>query len=140
MLIGDVRLKRVYQHSAQQDGARWLVDQVWPRGKREEELSVEQWYRAVAPSRRLRHAWESGRIDRTTFERRYRLELNPGDLEPLLAQARQRRLTLVSAVRDLESSHLPILREVILERLRGEGVISEPESVVDKPESVAETH
>ncbi|REC93627.1 DUF488 domain-containing protein [Kushneria indalinina] len=131
MLIGDIRLKRVYQHSTQHDGARWLVDQVWPRGKREEELSVEQWYRAVAPSRRLRDAWESGRIDRVTFERRYRLELNPGDLEPLLAQARQRRLTLVSAVRDLESSHLPILREVILEMLREEGVVSDSAPVAE---------
>ncbi|WP_456269044.1 DUF488 family protein [Kushneria sp. AK178] len=131
MLIGDVRLKRVYQHSAREDGARWLVDQVWPRGKREEELSVERWYRAVAPSRRLRHAWESGRIDRETFERRYRLELNPGDLEPLLAQARQRRLTLVSAVRDLEGSHLPILREVILEMLREEQVDSAPAAVAE---------
>ncbi|MFC0267644.1 DUF488 domain-containing protein, partial [Kushneria aurantia] len=118
MLIGDVHLKRVYQGSSDHDGARWLVDPVWPRGKREEDLALEKWYRAVSPSSRLRRAWRGGEIDQATFERRYRQELTAGDIEPLLARARQQRLTLISAERNLNESHLPILREVILEALR----------------------
>lgn len=117
MLIADVRIKRVYQGTSRQDGSRWLVDPVWPRGKREEELGLEAWYRDASPSHRLRRAWQAGEIDRATFERRYRRELSPGSLEPLLERARRRRLTLVSAERKLADSHLPILREVILESL-----------------------
>lgn len=118
MLIADVHIKRVYQGTSSHDGSRWLVDPIWPRGKREEELALEAWYRDASPSHRLRRAWQDGEIDRETFERRYRRELSPGSLEPLLERARRRRLTLVSAERNLEASHLPILREVILESLR----------------------
>jgi hypothetical protein len=53
------------------------------------------------------------------FTRRYRWEMADAKdcLLPLTRLARRGRLTLLSAARDLEQSHLPILRQALLEAL-----------------------
>lgn len=117
----DLVLKRVYGPLEKDDGARVLVDRLWPRGKRREELAAE-WYREAAPSPALRRAWHRGDMDREEFAARYERELgeHPDSLLPLMRHARQGRLTLLTATRDPEQSHLPILREAVLAALHEE--------------------
>ena len=38
----DVRVRRVYDQSSPEDGARVLVDRVWPRGMRKEAARLEE--------------------------------------------------------------------------------------------------
>ncbi|GAA0569117.1 DUF488 domain-containing protein [Halomonas salifodinae] len=118
----DIRLKRIYAEAEPEDGARILVDRLWPRGKRRESLRLTDWYRDASPSPGLRRAWHQEEISRAVFVRRYRWELNDAAeaLVPLLRHARRGRLTLLSAARDLEASHLPVLREALLEALAAE--------------------
>lgn len=118
----DIQLKRVYSEASDDDGARVLVDRLWPRGKRRETLALSDWYRDASPSNTLRRDWHQGNISRPVFVRRYRWEMSDAKdcLIPLMRLARQGRLTLLSATRDLEESHLPILREAILEALAEE--------------------
>lgn len=118
----DIILKRVYEAPGTQDGARVLVDRLWPRGKQREALALHDWYRAASPSSALRRDWHAERIDRSTFTRRYHQEINASEacLVPLMKLARQGRLTLLSATRDLERSHLPVLRDALLEALAEE--------------------
>lgn len=118
----DIRLKRVYAEPEQDDGARVLVDRLWPRGKRRDSLALTDWYRDASPSNGLRRSWHQGQISRAVFERRYRWEMTdaPDCLVPLMKWARQGTLTLLSASRDLEQSHLPILRNTLLEMLQEE--------------------
>ncbi|MGH3179510.1 MAG: DUF488 family protein, N3 subclade, partial [Streptosporangiaceae bacterium] len=39
----DVRLRRVYDEPSDADGARVLVDRVWPRGLRKDALWLDDW-------------------------------------------------------------------------------------------------
>lgn len=115
----DIRLKRVYEPAAKADGARVLVDRLWPRGKRKTELHLTEWYRDAAPSPELRRAWHGGKIDAEHFAKKYRKELQsaPESLVPLMRYARQGPLTLLTATREIENSQLPILRSAILSAL-----------------------
>ncbi|MFG6178953.1 DUF488 domain-containing protein [Halomonas sp. THAF12] len=118
----DIVLKRVYQAPEPDDGARVLVDRLWPRGKRRESLLLADWYRDASPSPALRRQYHQHEISPAVFAVRYRGELRdqPDCLLPLMRRAREGRLTLLSAARDLEASHLPLLREALLKALEAE--------------------
>ena len=45
----DVRVRRAYDEPTGEDGARVLVDRIWPRGLSKEKASLEEWCKAVAP-------------------------------------------------------------------------------------------
>lgn len=118
----DIRLKRIYSEAEPDDGARVLVDRLWPRGKPRESLSLTDWYRDASPSNVLRRQWHQGEISDAVFARRYRWEIADATdcLLPLMRWCRQGRLTLLSAARHLEHSHLPLLRESLIEALEVE--------------------
>lgn len=115
----EIVLKRVYQPIEPDDGARLLVDRLWPRGKRRESLALTDWYRDASPSPTLRRQYHQGEISASVFATRYRGELRdaPDHLLPLMRHARAGRLTLLSAARDLDASHLPVLKEAVLTAL-----------------------
>lgn len=118
----DIVFKRVYEPAEKSDGARVLVDRLWPRGKRREELDLAEWYRDASPSPALRRAWHQGDLDEQRFAGDYRKELQaqPDVLTPLMRYARQGRLSLMTATRNPEHSHLPILRDALLDQLARE--------------------
>jgi uncharacterized protein YeaO (DUF488 family) len=49
-----IRIKRVYDPPAKDDGARVLVERLWPRGMKKEALHMEAWCKEVAPTNELR--------------------------------------------------------------------------------------
>jgi uncharacterized protein YeaO (DUF488 family) len=71
----NVRLKRAYAPAAADDGARILVDRLWPRGVTRADAKLDEWMKDLAPSAALR-TWfghDPGRW--AEFRRRYRAEL-----------------------------------------------------------------
>lgn len=118
----EIVLKRIYLPIEVGDGARVLVDRLWPRGKPREALSLTDWYRDASPSTTLRRQYHQQKISHFVFAVRYRGELrdHPEHLVPLMRHARRRRLTLLTAARNIEESHLPVLREALLKALRDE--------------------
>jgi uncharacterized protein YeaO (DUF488 family) len=114
-----IHFKRVYDAIDDTDGARVLVDRLWPRGVKKESLKHRGWCKDACPSNELRKAYHAEEIDYKTFAERYFEELsaNPDHLTPLLRYARQSKLTLLSVVKNFERSHLPILKHAILEAL-----------------------
>ena len=50
----DIRVRRVYDEPSPEDGARVLVDRVWPRGMRKDAARLDEWAKDVAPSAELR--------------------------------------------------------------------------------------
>ena len=52
--MSEVRVKRVYDPQASDDGVRVLVDRLWPRGMRRDEAKIDLWLKDVAPSPGLR--------------------------------------------------------------------------------------
>lgn len=117
-----IALKRIYQAAEESDGARVLVDRLWPRGKRRESLQLTDWYRDASPSNALRRAWHQGDLNDTVFSHRYRWEVedDPDVLLPLMRWAREGTLTLLTASREPQRSHLPYLRDMLLKALETE--------------------
>ena len=49
-----IRIKRVYEPAAPDDGCRVLVDKLWPRGVRKDALHYDMWAKEITPSPELR--------------------------------------------------------------------------------------
>jgi uncharacterized protein YeaO (DUF488 family) len=111
-----VRLKRVYEPAAADDGTRVLVERLWPRGVRRADAAVARWERDVAPSAGLRKWYGHQPARWPEFRDRYIAELREhgAELDALRAEARAGRLTLVFAARDPEHSSAAVLRDVLL--------------------------
>jgi uncharacterized protein YeaO (DUF488 family) len=115
-----IRLKRAYDPPARGDGRRFLVERLWPRGVRKEDLHVEAWLKDVAPSTELRR-WFAHDVERwDDFRRRYTEELraNPEAWAALLDAARRGTVTLVYAARDVDHNSAIVLRTFLDARLR----------------------
>ena len=70
-----LRIKRTYDPPARGDGARLLVERLWPRGMTKEAVAADAWLKDVAPSTALRR-WFNHQEERwDEFRRRYRKEL-----------------------------------------------------------------
>jgi uncharacterized protein YeaO (DUF488 family) len=94
-----IQIKRAYESAAPEDGARVLVDRVWPRGVRRDQLQIAGWERELAPSTALRRWFGHDPTRWDEFVRRYRAELDTPEqqarLDALAAQARRQTVTLV---------------------------------------------
>jgi len=70
-----IRIKRVYEQPANDDGYRILVDRLWPRGLTKQRAKVDVWMKQIAPSDALRK-WFGHEAEKwAEFARRYRGEL-----------------------------------------------------------------
>ncbi|MCB5911100.1 DUF488 domain-containing protein [Streptomyces pinistramenti] len=115
----DIQVRRIYDAAEPADGARVLVDRLWPRGVSKEDARLTEWCKDAAPSPDLRrwYGHDPGRFDE--FAGRYREEL--GEPQPQVALRRLRELaadgplTLLTATKDLPHSHVQILLEALRE-------------------------
>ena len=118
-----IKVKRAYDLPAKADGARVLVDRLWPRGCTKEDLDLHAWSKAVTPSADLRKAFHSGALSFEAFEARYRQELETPEalegLDELAALARKGALTLVTANKDETRNHALVLKAVLESHLKG---------------------
>ncbi len=111
-----LRLKRVYEPPAREDGVRILVDRLWPRGLSKQDAAVDHWMKEIAPSTELRK-WFGHAPDRwPEFQRRYREELREqaAALERIREMAKDEVVTLLFGARDEAHNDAVVLREVLL--------------------------
>jgi uncharacterized protein YeaO (DUF488 family) len=109
-----IDIRRIYE-TDNATGYRLLVDRLWPRGVRKADADLAEWLKEVAPSTELRR-WYGHDPDKfADFSDRYRAELTrPPALDAvrhLHDLARSRRITLVTATRDLTRSAAKVLRD-----------------------------
>jgi uncharacterized protein YeaO (DUF488 family) len=115
----EVTFSRVYDEPSAHEGARILVDRIWPRGLTKEAAQLDQWAKDVAPSAQLRIWYGHDPAKCAEFRRRYTAEL----VEPERAQAfarlktlaHQTPLVLLTATRDLEHSQAAVLADHLRE-------------------------
>ena len=74
-----IQCKRAYEAPAPQDGERVLVDRMWPRNRRKDQLALSAWLPEVAPSAALRQAFHAHTLGFDEFARCYREELAAWD-------------------------------------------------------------
>ena len=69
------KVKRVYEPTNPEDGARVLVDRFWPRGVSKAKAKMNLWLRDAAPSDALRKWFGHDPRKWEAFRRRYQTEL-----------------------------------------------------------------
>lgn len=114
-----IRIKRSYEPVDEQDGARFLIDRLWPRGIAKKDFQLTAWMKEVAPSQALRQ-WFHHDTDRwEEFRKRYLVELEqkPETWQPILQAARLGNVTLLFSARDREHNNALILKEFLEERM-----------------------
>ena len=113
----DVQVSRVYEEPTDRDGARVLVDRLWPRGMSKDAASLGEWCKQVAPSTELRKWYGHDPAKFAEFDRRYRAELDEPEradaVEHLRALAKRERLTLLTGSKDPDISQAAVLVEVL---------------------------
>ncbi len=114
----EVRVRRVYDEPCAADGARVLVDRVWPRGLRREALRLDDWARDAAPSAELRTWYGHDPARFEEFRQRYLGELTGSTQRAALGRLRAlassgKPLTLLTATRDLDHSQAAVLARLL---------------------------
>ena len=71
----DIRVGRVYDEPSAEDGARVLVDRIWPRGLRKDAIQLDDWAKDAAPSTQLRTWYGHDPAKFSEFRQRYLREL-----------------------------------------------------------------
>jgi uncharacterized protein YeaO (DUF488 family) len=114
-----IGLKRIYDEAAPDDGARVLVDRLWPRGVSKARAALDLWCRDVAPSTALRRWFNHDLARWDAFRRRYRAELRGNDeaITPIRKLLSKRHVTLLFAARDEQHNEAVVLREFLIEAL-----------------------
>ena len=115
-----LKTKRVYESAEANDGARFLVDRLWPRGIKKEKLEMEAWLKDVAPSPALRKWFAHDPARWQEFQKRYRAELeaNPEAWQPILDAAKHGDVTLLYSARDTEHNSAVLLQAFLEEQMK----------------------
>jgi uncharacterized protein YeaO (DUF488 family) len=113
-----VAIKRAYEEPSEGDGARILVDRLWPRGLTKEKARVTLWLKEIAPSTELRKWFNHDPRKWAEFEMRYldELKTHGEQLAQLKMEAARGPVTLLFGARDVEHNEAVILQKVLLGR------------------------
>ncbi len=112
-----VQVRRIYDDPGPGDGARVLVDRLWPRGMSTQRAHLDEWCKQIAPSTELRtwYAHDPARFDE--FRRRYADELRDPERAAQLTHLRDLAghgmLTLLSATAHVEISEAAVLADLV---------------------------
>ena len=111
-----LRIKRVYEKPAKEDGCRVLVDRLWPRGMTKEAAQIDLWMKEVAPSDALRKSFCHDVKKWPGFQAKYRAELRKK--KDLLQELKKMEkdhgtLTLLFGAKDEEHNQAVVLAEVL---------------------------
>lgn len=113
-----VKLKRIYEDAAQNDGKRILVDRIWPRGVSKEKAKLDEWFKEIGPSDDLRK-WFNHEDDKfTEFERRYRKELQDGEQKAAYdalkdIQKENKTITLLYGAKNEKHNQAVVLKNML---------------------------
>lgn len=116
----EVHVRRIYD-DVEVEGARVLVDRLWPRGVSKQDAHLTIWPKDIAPSSELRR-WYGHDPERfEEFAHRYRAELDDDAhrqaLDEVRALARRQDVVLLTATKDVDHSHARVLAEALREGL-----------------------
>lgn len=115
-----IALKRVYDPVSRNDGTRFLVERLWPRGMSKEKLRTRAWLKDAGPSTELRQ-WFGHDPDKwTEFRRRYFRELDarPEAWKPIASAARRGLVTLVYSSHDTLHNNAVALQQYLQDKPR----------------------
>lgn len=111
----NILIKRIYEKPESSDGARILVDRLWPRGLSKEKAKLDDWIKEIAPSNELRHWYGHDPAKWEEFKERYYNELKPkaSEVDKLLGYVKAGTVTLLFSSKELKLNNAVALREYL---------------------------
>ncbi|WP_298724106.1 DUF488 domain-containing protein [uncultured Ferrovibrio sp.] len=108
-------IKRIYDPKEDSDGARILVDRIWPRGIGKDAAGLTLWLKEIAPSTALRQWFNHDPTRWKEFCRRYHAELdaNPAAVNALRRLMKTKKVTLLYSAKDTEHNQARALAEYL---------------------------
>ncbi|GBQ20164.1 hypothetical protein AA12717_0486 [Gluconacetobacter sacchari DSM 12717] len=106
-----IQFRRVYDPPEPDDGARVLVDRLWPRGVSKERAHLTLWLKEIAPSAALREWFGHDPEKWAGFQERYQAELsaNQAAVVRIVALVEQGPVTLLYGARDTRHNEAVVL-------------------------------
>ena len=114
-----IRVKRVFEPVGADDGQRFLVERLWPRGMKKEALHMNGWLKEAGPSTTLRRWYNHDPAKWDLFRQRYFAELDQAGTtwQPLVEAARTGNVTLLYSAHDTEYNNAVALKEYLEQKL-----------------------
>lgn len=111
----DIKVKRVYETYAKEDGVRILVDRLWPRGIKKEDAQIDKWFKEIAPSSELRKWYDHDPEKFEAFNQKYHAEIDGTKvLDELIDYIREHKtVTLVFSSKELKLNNAMVLKNII---------------------------
>jgi len=110
-----IKIKRVYEAPAKDDGMRILMDRLWPRGLTKQKAAIDLWLKEIAPTAELRKWFAHDPKKWTEFRKKYLQELkeNKEQISIIKDHLKQGAVTLVYGARDQEHNEANVLEELL---------------------------
>jgi len=111
-----IKIKRVYEKPAKEDGWRVLVDRLRPQRVTKEAARLDAWMKDVAPSDTLRKRFGHKPEKWSEFQKKYRRELakKRGLVEELKKMAKEHgAVTLLFGAKDEEHNEAVVLANAL---------------------------
>jgi uncharacterized protein YeaO (DUF488 family) len=113
--MAEIRVKRIYEPPAPDDGRRVLVDRIWPRGVSRGAAAIDLWCKEAAPTPELRRWFAHDPAKWPEFQKRYRGELAKSAALPDLRRMvrSEPKITLLFAAKDVAHNNAVVLRDML---------------------------
>lgn len=112
-----IRIERIYSKSLSHDNVYYtiLVDRLWPRGIRKDQVRVDLWLKDIAPSDRLRRWFGHDPAKWDEFKKRYFAELDTKEelVRVILDKAKNGPVCLLYGARDEKHNDAVALKELL---------------------------
>lgn len=115
-----IKIKRVYESEDKSDGYRVLVDKLWPRGIKKEDLHYDLWAKEITPSTLLREWYHQDEENRwEEFKQKYIQELKESPvIKDFIDKIRNKSVvTLLYASKNAVENHAIILQDYLEKKL-----------------------
>lgn len=118
-----IHTKRIYEEKAHGDGRRILVDRLWPRGIKKEDVEIDDWAKDLAPSPQARKEFnhEAEKFEEFTehYERELEQSAEAQNYIDKLKELKLENVTLLFAAKDTNHNHALVLQKYLQKHISG---------------------
>jgi uncharacterized protein YeaO (DUF488 family) len=117
-MLPAIKIKRIYEDAAREDGFRVLADRLWPRGIARENAHIHYWAKELAPTAPLRKWFAHDPALWPEFKKKYLAELEKNSaVNEFINDCKDRKsITLLFAGKDEDHSHVVILQNYLKQK------------------------
>lgn len=110
-----IKTRRIYDKPDADDGFRILVDRIWPRGVKKNDVKIDLWQKDIAPSNAIRKWFNHDQRKWDEFKSRYYEELKDKQeiVKLFLEKAEQVTITLLYSSKEEKYNNAIALKEYL---------------------------